>query len=297
MAIELGKIREILDRPAVRIVLRVVIGAVFCLSALSKLVAIDQFELYVYSYGWLSLSASYMVARLCIGVELVVALMMWAGWYQRLTRLATLLMLVFFSLVLCYAALVGRDDSCQCFGQLVEMDPGESLLKNAVLIVIVLLFVPKGDRPRKRWGKAAAVALGVLLLVVPFVVSIPDNWGFGPHRERLGEEALAEAVSEGGKLAQMGIGHERRMVAFVTPNCPYCKLAREKLGSMAKRHDIGEEKIVYVQPSDIGDSLFIAITYGARPLILLMDGSEVKSTYHLRNVDEEEVSEFLGGEK
>ena len=74
-------------------------------------------------------------------------------------------------------------------------------------------------------------------------------------------------------------------------------MAREKLGSMAKRHDIGEEKIVYVQPSDIGDSLFIAITYGARPLILLMDGREVKSTYHLRNVDEKEVSEFLGGEK
>ena len=294
MAIERGKIREMLEKQAVRIVLRVLIGAVFCLSALSKLVAIDQFELYVYSYGWLSLSASYFVARLCIGLEMVIALMMWAGWYLRLTRLATLLMLVFFSLVLCYAALVGRDDSCQCFGQLVEMNPGESLLKNAVLIAVVLMLVPKGDRPRKRWEKVLAWVFGLVLLIVPFAVSIPDNWGYGPHRERFGEEDLKTAVSEGGKLEQMGIGHDRLLVAFVTPNCPYCKLAREKLGSMAKRHDIEEDKIVYVQPSDIGDSLFIAITYGARPLMMLMDGSEVKTTYHLRNVDEKEVAEFLG---
>jgi uncharacterized membrane protein YphA (DoxX/SURF4 family) len=294
MAIEQGKIKAMLGMPAVRIVLRVLIGAVFCLSAVSKLVAIDQFELYVYSYGFVSLSVSYFVARLCIGLELVLALMMWAGWYLRLARLASLLMLVFFSLVLCYAALVGRDDSCQCFGQLVEMNPGESLLKNAVLIVVLLLFIPQGDRPRKCWEKIVSWALGVLLLVLPFVVSIPDNWGFGPQRERFGEEALQAAMSEGGELEQMGIGHGHKLVAFVTPSCPYCKLAREKLSSMARRNDIAEDNIVYVQPSDIGDSLFIAITYGARPLMLLMDGKEVKTTYHLRNVDEDEVASLLG---
>lgn len=294
MAIELSGYRKIIEKPAVRIVLRVLIGAVFCVSALSKLVAIDHFELYIYSYGFLSLSASFMVARLCIGVELVVALMMWVGWYQRLAKLFSLLMLVFFSLVLCYAALAGRDDSCQCFGQLVEMNPGESLLKNALLIVLVLLFVPKGERPERKGWKIASVVLAVLLLAVPFVVSVPDNWGFGSHREPFGEEALSTAVGEGGPLEAMGIGHERRMVAFVTPKCPYCKLAREKLGSMAKRHAIETEKIVYVQPADIGDSLFIAITYGARPLMMLMDGSEVVETYHLRNVNEKEVAEFLG---
>jgi hypothetical protein len=248
----------------------------------------------VYSYGFLSLSASYIVARLCIGLELVVALMMWAGWYLRLTRLATLLMLVFFSLVLCYAVLAGRDDSCQCFGQLVDMNPGESLLKNAVLIAVLLLFVPMGERPQKRVWKTVAWLSGALLMVLPFVVSVPDSWGFGPQRERFGEETLQASMDEGGKLEQMGIGHGHKLVAFVTPSCPYCKLAREKLSSMARRNDIAEDNIVYVQPSDIGDSLLIAITYGARPLMLLMDGKEVKTTYHLRNVDEDEVASLLG---
>lgn len=277
-----------------RSLLRVLTGVVFFLSAVGKLVGIDEFELYVYSYGWLPLSASYMAARVCIGVELALSVLLCAGWYERLTRTATLLLLLFFTVVLCYAVLVGRDDSCQCFGQMVDMDPGESLLKNGVLIVMVLLAKPQGARPHRGWERVLSVAALVVALAVPFAVSVPDNWGFGPQREPYGAEALKEAVGEGGALAAMGVGEGRRMVAFVTPNCPYCKLAREKLGSLAKRHGIAEEKIVYVEPSDIGDSLFIAITYGARPLMMLMEGEEVRTTYHLRNVDESEVEEFLG---
>ena len=285
-----------IDRRVTGIVLRVLTGAVFCLSAVLKLVAIDQFELYVYSYGFFSLSASFILARLCIGAELVVAMMMWTGWKQKPTRLFTILLLLFFMLVLCYAVLTGRDDSCQCFGQLVEMKPGVSLLKNAVLLLMVLQIKPVDDRPRKRVWLLVAGVLAAVLMALPFVVSVPDNWGFGPQREPFGEAALQEATAEGGALERMGIGHDRRLVAFVTPKCPYCKLAREKLGSMAKRHGFEEGKMVYVEPSDIGDSLFLAITYGARPLMMLMDGGEVKSTYHLRNVDENEVTEFLEGD-
>ena len=62
---------------------------------------------------------------------------------------------------------------------------------------------------------------------------------------------------------------------------------------MVKRHGLKDESVVYVEPTDIGESLWVEITYGARPLMLLMDGQEVKATYHLRNVDEEEVAEFL----
>lgn len=282
-----------MGKPVVSIVLRVLIGVLFCLSAVAKFVSIDGFELYIYSYGWLSLTASFMVARVCIGLELVLALMLITGWYPRLTRIATLLLLIGFSLVMAVAALMGRSDSCQCFGDLVEMNPVQSLLKNALLIVLVLAYRPFGGRPRTRVGNCVAVVLALLLLGMPFVISVPDNWGFGPQQEPYGQQALQEAVSEGGPLAAMGVGSERRMVAFVTPRCPYCKLAREKLSSLAKRHKIGEGSIVYVEPGDIGDSLFLAITYGARPLMMLLDGNEVRATYHLRNVDEKEVAKFL----
>ena len=67
------------------------------------------------------------------------------------------------------------------------------------------------------------VVVGVLLMATPFVVSVPDSWGFGPFDEPYGEESLKAATGEEGALLKMGVGEGRRLVAFVTPRCPYCK--------------------------------------------------------------------------
>lgn len=284
----------------IRALARVLVGVLFCMSAVAKLVAIDDFELYVYSFGWLPLNMSYVAARLCIGWEMVLGGLMLSGWWRKTTRTAVLMTLVLFSLFLCYAALVGRNESCECFGRLLEMNPTMSLLKNGVLIVLVLFAFSGVGRQtevvaqqRKRWKIFVGAAVGLVLMAVPFVVSVPDSWGFGPDREPYGEAELREAMSEEGALAQMGVGEGRHLVVFVTPNCPYCKLARKKLGALESRHHLRRGRIVYVEPADIGEDLWVKITFGSRPLMLLVDGQEVRATYHLRNVDEEEVSDFL----
>ena len=123
----------------IRLILRVLVGTLFVLSAVAKLVAIDDFELYIYSYGWFPLGMSYVVARLCIGWELVLGGLLLTGWWKRLTKTAALLTLVLFSLFLCYAALNGRNESCECMGRWVDLSPAESLVKNGVLILLVLL--------------------------------------------------------------------------------------------------------------------------------------------------------------
>lgn len=276
-------------------------GVIFCLSAVAKLVAIDDFELYVYSFGWLPLNVSYVAARLCIGWELVLGVLLMAGWWKKTVRLATLLTLVAFSLLLCYLALVGRNESCECMGKLVEMSPTVSLLKNAVLIMLVLLGLrEKGemrDEKGERWKVVVVFVVGLMLLVLPFVVSVPDSWGFGPNREPYGETALKEATEGDGALLRMGVGEGRKLVVFVTPKCPYCKLARKKIDGMKHRHDLKEGSVVYVEPTDIGEEVWFGITYGSRPMLLLMENQEVKATYHLRNVDEDEIVDFLKGER
>lgn len=278
--------------------LRVFIAAVFVLSAVSKLMpaAIDQFELYVFSFGFFSLDCSYILARLCIGAELVLAMLILVGWYPRLTRLLTVGMLLLFSLFLCYAALVGRDDSCQCFGQLSPMPPMLSLLKNAVLIVLALLYfraVSPKDGGRKGLRLGVTLLMGVLLMATPFAVSVPDNWGFGPEHYRIDAETLGQATAEGRPLNIMGVGEGHKLVAFVTPRCPYCQLARQRLDAIAERNHIDKGQLVYVEAGMIPDTLFLAITHGARPLILLMDGQQVTATYHSRNIDEKEITDFL----
>ena len=282
-------------RQWVGVTLRLLMAAVFVVSALAKLFAIDHFEIYIFSYGILPLNLCFLLARLCIGVELAVALFLLTGWYPRLTRTVTVMLLLAFTLFLCYAALAGRSDSCQCFGKMVEMSPWQSILKNAILLVLVLLSYRYGTTARlpRLW---MPLTLTVVLFVLPFVISVPDNWAFGPSRENFNREAFSEALEFRRSDPQIVEPSEPYLLAFVTRGCPYCRMAREKLSTIASRHDIDSSRIVYVEPKDLPGDLFVQVTYGSRPLLLLLDSDSVLATYHFRNIDERQISDLLGEE-
>lgn len=283
-------------------ILRFPIAAVFIFSAVSKLMpsAIDEFELYIFSFGFFPLNVCFILARLCIGMELVLALFILFGWFPRTMRLVTSGVLLLFTIFLAYAALIGRDDSCQCFGEMVELNPLQSLLKNAVLLLHVLLyyrFLPPKPRMRSRWI-AFPFLLAAGLMVLPFVVSVPDNWYFGPGHQPYNEEALTEWYSN------QTINHSSNhtIVAFVTPKCHYCQLARKKLDAIVSRHNIDADALFYVEPQQkkntpgamtIPTKQFVEITHGSRPMVFLLDGSKVVTTYHLRNIDEDQIANFF----
>lgn len=279
----------------VALVVRLLTGALFLVSAVAKLVAIDPFALYVFSYGFLPFNVVDVLVRLCIAAEFILGVFIILGWYPRLIRTLTLLMLVFFSIFLCYAALKGRMESCQCFGQLVDFNPIQSLVKNAVFVVMVLFAYRRQPAPSSRKGLrlGLSAAIVVAVTVAVFVISLPDSWLFGESHNRYNEETLTEVMSPNGLLADNHLDQGHQLVAFVTPGCEFCKMARQKIGTIADRHDLDTTLIHYVEPSDIGDSLFLRITYGQRPLVLLLDDGEVKATFHSRNISERVIADFL----
>lgn len=279
----------------VALVLRVLLAAVFIVSAVAKLFAIDDFELYIFSYGFFSLNVSYLVARLCIAAEFLVGLFLALGWWARWVQLLTLLMLILFSLFLCYAALVGRTDSCQCFGRMADLSPAQSLLKNAVLIGITLVYA-KLSRYSRRSSVSRiilAVVFVVSAVVAVFCISVPDNWMFGPEEGRFNRGLLEESMAPEGALAEHHLAEGRQLVAFVTPGCPYCRMTREKLASIASRNHLDTMRFHYFEPQDLPDALFLEITFGQRPLVLLLDNGTPVATYHYRNISEKEISRFL----
>jgi uncharacterized membrane protein YphA (DoxX/SURF4 family) len=279
----------------VALVLRVLLAAVFIVSAVAKLFAIDDFELYIFSYGFFSLNVSYLVARLCIAAEFLVGLFLALGWWARWVQLLTLLMLILFSLFLCYAALVGRTDSCQCFGRMADLSPAQSLLKNAVLIGITLVYAKLSRYSRR--SSVSRIILTVVFVVsavvAVFCISVPDNWMFGPEEGRFNRGLLEESMAPEGALAEHHLAEGRQLVAFVTPGCPYCRMTREKLASIASRNHLDTMRFHYFEPQDLPDALFLEITFGQRPLVLLLDNGTPVATYHYRNISEKEISRFL----
>lgn len=295
------------------VVLRVLLAITFLVSAVSKLLALDQFEIYTYSYGFFPLTVTYILVRLCIAAELVLGVMIALGWWRRIVCWLTLLMLAFFSAFLIYAAAIGRNESCQCFGQLMDINPVQSLLKNVVLMVLVLAYawhVKKQDQNcttrrcrLKLWLTGAIVAVS---LATVFVISVPDNWMFGNGNTRFDKERLVQ-MQDDPQLAELQLGEGHKLVAFVTPGCPYCKLARQKLTTIEERNHIAPERILYVEPgaeiegyvpSDerthgIDTELFMQITRGARPFLVLLEDGEPTVTFHYRNISERRIKASL----
>lgn len=286
---------------ACALLLRVLLAALFLLSAVAKLLAIDDFELYIYSYGILSLNVSFLAARFCIAAELLLALFIALGWWRHWVNLTTFAVLILFSLFLGYAALIGRTDSCQCMGRLADLTPAQSLLKNAVLIAMALGYskLSRMTGHASLTGKARKTrvifsALFVVAIVAAvFCISVPDNWMFGPEESRYDRELLEESIGPDGLLGDEGLADGHQLVAFVTQGCPYCRMTREKLGSIARRNHLDTSRIHYYEPADLPDNLFLRITYGQRPFVLLLDNGVPVVTYHYRNISERQVSRFL----
>ncbi len=292
---------------------RLLLGAFFVVSAIAKWVDIDHFEIHVFSYNLLSLNASFLVARLVIVAELLVGIGLMSDIWHRFVNACTLLMLVGFTLFLGYAALVGRTDNCQCMGSLLEMNPVQSMLKNALLLLLLWIAM---HAPEWRWHPKWWLWLPVVLAVPTtlFIVSAPDNWLFGPEDEVFNADALREAIVDDGQLGPLDLDEGKHVVAFVTAGCQFCRMADQKLSSIWQRHELDSASLVYlvytkdstIAPLSLNDTsfqrpaftvdkeTFMLITYGQRPMVMLMEEGEVKGSCHYRNISEGEIVEFFG---
>lgn len=292
---------------------RLLLGAFFVVSAIAKWVDIDHFEIHVFSYNLLSLNVSFLVARLVIVAELLVGIGLMSDIWHRFVNACTLLMLVGFTLFLGYAALVGRTDNCQCMGSLLEMNPVQSMLKNALLLLLLWIAM---HAPEWRWHPKWWLWLPVVLAVPTtlFVVSAPDNWLFGSEDEVFNADALREAIADDGQLGPLDLDERKHVVAFVTAGCQFCRMADQKLSSIWQRHELDSASLVYlvytkdstIAPLSLNDTsfqrpaftvdkeTFMLITYGQRPMVMLMEEGEVKGSCHYRNISEGEIVEFFG---
>lgn len=154
-------------------VLKMLLGAMFIISAVSKFVTVDAFEMYVYSFGLMGLGLCCIVARLVIGAELLLGVALISNRHHRFTVIASLLFLLCFVIFLSYSHFIGRTDSCHCFGDLLPFDPVQSMLKNAVLVVLLLCTLKwGGEEWTPRWWQVVIIYLVLAALVLLMTIKL-----------------------------------------------------------------------------------------------------------------------------
>ena len=291
--------------------LKVLLGLVFIVSAVLKLLDMDRFELYVYSYHFFSLNFSFIVARLAIILELVLGIGLISHSLHKLYWLGSMAMLLGYTFLLWYAVHLGRTDSCHCFGDYLQLDPKQSLVKNGVLMALLLsIYKMESWKTPFRW---LILSLAIMASTIGvFVASPPDNLAYSDPEHNLQAELFDEMLGDP-PLERLHLDEGKQIVCFFSTSCEYCQMAARKLSLMQQFHGFPGDRITYLFMGDEeGVSMFYELSESHRyrdviypdarmlkavngnlPTIVFMEDGKVVHEYGFRNMDEEEIKAFM----
>ena len=287
-------------------IISVITSIVFIISAITKLLSIDSFEIYVYSFGFFSLNTSFVAARLLIGMEFILGACLLLSIFAKHAVRISLATLLGFIAFLLYLLISGKEEHCHCFGDVIQLSHTMSIVKNLVLCGLLILTV-RFPFKNIQHHKTLFVIIFVIGLITPFVYSIPDSFFKRESDISYQQDYLDTFLNENQHLTQ-----GKKIVGFVGTNCRFCKLASRKLTVISDKannfsdifyvvwgdeetlnHFFEETHSYRFNHSFLPVTVFLRITDGNMPLILLLENGKVIKKYDYRNIREEEIIDFL----
>ncbi|HEX9654178.1 MAG TPA: MauE/DoxX family redox-associated membrane protein [bacterium] len=207
--------------------LRLLLGSVFVVSAISKLLTPGLFEIAIVDQGLAATreQAAY-PARLLIAFELFLGAALFFPYFlKRIILPLAIATLLAFTILQGYQLTFGEQTpDCGCFGKVLPMSSAQSLVKNVILIALsIWLFKITGNEKRNLpMPSLLAVASVVSVLVLaPVHRNYDGNFARYTQFERAGRVDLASGD---------------RLVAVFNAECEHCQEAAKSLGALAKGH-------------------------------------------------------------
>lgn len=251
-----------------KIAARLLLGLMLVTAAVLKLLSIDNFEIYIYSFNIFSFTLTTVFSRLLIAAEILLGLgLIFKVRYKEVWWL-TMLMMAGFTLFLIYVMLFRNDDNCNCFGDLIKLNPSESIYKNVVSILLLLLIRKEKDavyKPKfKKWLTVISIAVAVILPFVVFpmdsvynkIVSKDNNINTVAFENSLHDSIniiKLDIIQENDtmiirrdSLARFDISDDRYIISYVSAGCRFCKMGSEKLMMILERNEISEEHLKFL---------------------------------------------------
>ncbi|MBQ3749738.1 MAG: DoxX family protein [Bacteroidales bacterium] len=230
----------------VKFILRILIGAFFITTAILKLLSLDSFEIYIYSFNIFSFNLCAIIARLVIAAELLVGAFLIAKILYKPTWWLTLLMLVGFTFFLVYVAIFRQDSNCHCMGDLVELNPAYSIIKNLITIVL-LFFIRKEEDYQFKGKKAVGIVLAVLALGVPFILFPTDaTYNLFKKSDNNVNEKSFEQFMQNSVAQSLNIQEGNYVLGYLASGCKYCKLSAKKINTMVENNQLDTNKVIFI---------------------------------------------------
>ncbi len=214
------------------IVLRILVGITFVFSAYVKMFPAELLELAIVETSIVGWSVAPFVARLLIGVEFFLGIMLITGLYSRLTIKVSILVLSVFTVYLLVILITqGNQDNCNCFGMDFALTPLQSIIKN-ILMLISLFFILKYTKVFEwRYSKHITIVVLVISITIPFLfahIVVTDRDFFAePLNQSIDLDLLYDEPGYTAPSVELRKG--KWVVAFMTTSCRFCVIAGYKL--------------------------------------------------------------------
>ena len=297
----------------IKLIIRIALGGMFITTAILKLLSIDEFELYIYSFELFDYVLVTVFSRLVIAFEFLMGVGLIAKIRYKYVWWLTMLMMIGFTFFLTYVAIFRNDSNCHCFGDFVELNPLHSIFKNLITILF-LLFVYKENDYEFRFKKLVTALAFAVALIVPFIVVPMDalyNKIKSPFKE-VNIEAFEE-MKQDSTMQAFNVEEGNHIVAFFISKCQFCKLGIKKVHSVVERNELDQDKIKIIISGDeehikqfkeesntesynyftISPFISMGVMYGSFPTFLYVTDGKVVKAGDLRSLEEKDIVEFL----
>ena len=282
------------------------------LSSIAKLSSMESFELYIFSFGFATFDICSLVARAVVIMEFLLGSFLVFNLLHWFTKWITAAFLAIFSIFLLWRLIAGDTESCHCMGDVIDMNPIQSLIKNAFLAVM-LAFSWKTDSRVFNRQNLIAFLIAAVTAVTVFLVCPPDFYYRNTSESNdLSQEAFRPVADS------LDLSKGRRIICFYSATCEHCRHCASKMAGIIRRHDIpldsvsvlfmqthvAQDSVVTAFYAEHGDGLvlpyhdlhpfdFIPLTNGSMPLVTLFKDGNLIKEYDYLSLDEKELASFF----
>ena len=230
-------------------ILRLLFALSFLFSAYTKFVAPGYFEITLMDQGIASsreLAAH--LTRFFIGLEFALGVLLFFPYYTKKVVLFSIGLLGVFSLHLAYLFFLGDNENCGCFGEMISMNPAQSLLKNAILLSVAFWLYFKKEKETQ--------SKPIYLVFAAIIVA--SMWLFLPLQGKDARKfnAFTSFVGEG----RVDLSKGEVLVAVFNLDCEHCQEAATALGQLIDEQQLPPIYVLYFQEGSTSVSEFETIT-------------------------------------
>ena len=267
-------IKKVSESPAFVWFLRVLISALFFVSAVAKMYPspeiglIKYFEIkqLVQGLGFNEILAQYF-SRSIIAFEFFIAISVLLNNYlKRIIYPISILLLVAFTTHLTYLVFQGNDGNCGCFGELIPMTPLEAIIKNIITILILYFLYQKTPKNLSSNFRSLIILMLSCLLFMFIYVPLRSNQKVQENTKMSLNQVTSplrsnQKVQENTKMSlnqvtspyskyisQTDIDSGEKILCFFAPGCDHCQLAASQIKELQNNiEDFPEVYVVFLE--------------------------------------------------